>query len=56
MVIQSGTRCRFACGPADATATLAPVNPDWFYFPGFIFLVAAQLGSPGHSPGAVKWL
>jgi len=27
---------RFAYGPADATAThsLAPVNPDWFYFSG----------------------
>jgi len=27
----SGARCRFAYGPADATAThyLAPVNPDW---------------------------
>jgi len=36
---------RFAHGPADATAThsLASVNPDWFYLPGFTFLVPAQL-------------
>jgi len=26
--------------------SLAPVNPDWFYFPGFTFLVPAHLGSP----------
>ena len=40
-------RCRFAYGPADDTAThylIAPVNPDWFYLPGFTFLVT---GSPG---------
>jgi len=32
----SGARCRFAYGPADATAThsLATVNPDWFYLFG----------------------
>jgi len=42
----SGVRCRFAYGPADATAThsLAPVNPDWFYLPGFTFLVLAHPG------------
>ena len=28
---------------------LAPVNPDWFYLPGFTFLVLAHLGSPGHN-------
>ena len=35
----SRTSCRFAYGPADATAThlsKAPVNPDSFYLPGFI--------------------
>jgi len=39
-----GPKCRFAYGPADATATqsLAPVNPDWFY----LFLTA-HLGSLG---------
>jgi len=26
--------------------SLAPVNPDWFYLPGFTFLVQAHLGSP----------
>jgi len=27
-----------------------------FYLPGFTFLVPAHPGSPGHSPGVVKWL
>jgi len=36
--------------------SLALVNPDWFYFPVFTFLVPAHPGSPGHSPGAVKQL
>jgi len=48
----SGSRCRFAYGPADATATLAPVNSDWFYLSG--------ASSPGYSrtesKRAVKWL
>ena len=35
--------------------SLAPVNTDWFYIPGFTFLVPAHPGSPGHSPRAVKW-
>jgi len=26
--------------------SLAPVNPDWLYLPGFTFLVLAHLGSP----------
>jgi len=42
-----GVRCRFAYGPADATAThsLATVNPDWF-----TFLVPAHPGirAKGH--------
>jgi len=29
--------------------SLAPVNPDWFYLPGFTFLVPAHPGSPGQS-------
>jgi len=33
---------------------LAPVNPDWFYLPGFTFLVPAHLGSPRHNPGDRK--
>jgi len=59
MVILPGARCRFAYAPADITAThlsLAAVNSDWFYLPGFTFLVPADPGSPGHSPGTVKWL
>jgi len=34
--------------------SLVPVNPDWFYLPGFTFLVPADLGSPGQSPGGCK--
>ena len=34
--------------------SLASVNPDWFYFPGFTFLILAHPGSPGHSPGGRK--
>jgi len=30
--------------------SLAKVNPDWFYLPGFIFLVLAHPGSPGQNP------
>ena len=33
---------------------LAPVNPDWFYLPGFTFLVLAHPSSPRHSPGSRK--
>jgi len=37
-IVSGGVRCRFAYGPADATAThssyLAPVIPDWFYLAG----------------------
>ena len=34
--------------------SLAQVNPDWFYLPGFTFLVPAHPGSPGQSPVALK--
>ena len=34
--------------------SLAPVNPDWFYLPGFTFLVPAHRGSSGHRPGGHK--
>jgi len=30
--------------------SLAPVNPDWFYLPGFTFLVPAYPGSPRQNP------
>ena len=30
--------------------SFAPVNPDWFYLPGFTFLVLAHPGSPRHNP------
>jgi len=35
----SGAKCKLAYCPADATATLASVNPDLFYLSG--------TGSPG---------
>jgi len=34
--------------------SLAPVNPDWFYLPGFTFLVPAHPGNPRQSPGGCK--
>ena len=36
----SGCHCR--------SLSLAPVDPDWFYLPGFAFLVPARPGGPGH--------
>ena len=30
--------------------SLAPVSPDWFYLPGFTFLVPARPGGPGQNP------
>jgi len=30
------------------------VNSDWFYLPGFTFLVLAHPGSPRQSPGGYK--
>jgi len=32
----------------------APVNPDWFYIPGFTFLVLAHTGSPRQNPVSHK--
>jgi len=48
----SGSRRRFAYGPADATASLslAAVNPDWFTF------LILPLWSRTKSESAVKWL
>jgi len=34
--------------------SLAAVNPDWFYLPGFTFLVLAHLVSPGQNPAGRK--
>ena len=34
--------------------SLVPVNPHWFYLPGFTFLVLAHPGSPGQSQGGRK--
>ena len=42
--------------PFSHSLSLAAVNPDWFYLPGFTFLVPAHPGSPGQNPRAVKWL
>jgi len=43
----SEARCRFAFGPADATATH---YPDWFYQNGSAFLMPAYPGCPGKRP------
>jgi len=34
--------------------SLDPVNRDWFYLPGFTFLVPAHLGSPTQNPESPK--
>ena len=34
--------------------SVAPVNPDWFYLPGFIFLLPAHPGSPRQCPEGRK--
>jgi len=44
----SGMRCRFAYGPADATATHYLLLQYQIYF---TFLVPAHPGNPGQSPG-----
>jgi len=50
----SGVRYRFACGPADASAThyllLQEIQIDF----GFTFLVPAHPGSPGQNPESRK--
>ena len=33
---------------------MAAVNPNWFYLPGFTFLVLAHPGSPGQNPESRK--
>jgi len=33
--------------------SLAPVNPHWYYLPGFTFLVPAHPGSPGQNPSGL---
>ena len=45
----SGAMCRFAYGPADATATPLPLTVSCFseIQIGFTFLVPAHPGSPG---------
>jgi len=49
-----GVRCRFAYGPADATA--AHYLLFQYIQIGFTFLVPAHPGSPRQSPGAIKRL
>jgi len=44
-MVMSGSRCR--CN--GHSLSLAPVNPDWFYLPGFTFLVPAHLGTHTHT-------
>jgi len=40
--------------PMPLTVSCSTKNPDWFYLPGFTFLVPAHPGSPGRSPGGRK--
>jgi len=51
----SGTRCRFAYGPADLTAThfllLQKIQTGF----GFTFLVLAHPGNPGQNPASHKF-
>jgi len=46
----SETRCRFACGPADITATHCLLLQKMQIGFGFTFLVPAYPGSPGRNP------
>jgi len=52
--VEESKRCiwssRCHCHPL----SLVPVNPDWFYLPGFTFLVQAHSGSPGQNPESHK--
>ena len=46
-ILPSWCRCQ--------SLSLAPVNPDWFYLPGFyLFLVPAYPDSPGQNPESRK--
>ena len=40
--------------PWSRTHSLASVNSDWLYIPGFTFLVPAHYGSPGQNPESHK--
>jgi len=48
--LRSGHICIWPSRCHCHSLSLAPVNPDWFYVPGFAFLVPAHLGSPGQNP------
>jgi len=50
----SGVRCRFAYGPADATATHCLLLKGIQISFGFTFLVPAHPGSPGQNPDSCK--
>jgi len=50
----TGARCRFAYGPADATATHCLLLQEIQTGFGFTFLVLAQPGSPGQNQESHK--
>jgi len=50
----SGVRCRFAYGPADATASHYLLLQEIQIVLGFTFLVPAHLGSPGQNAESHK--
>jgi len=48
--VEGSERCIWPSRCYCHSLSLAPVNPDWFYLPGFTFLVLAHPGSPGQNP------
>jgi len=48
--VEGSKRCTLPSRCHCHSLSLAPVNPDCFYLPGFTFLVTVHPGSPGHSP------
>ena len=48
--VEESKRCIWPSWCQCHSLSLAPVNPDWFYLPGFTCLVPAHPGSPGQ-----KW-
>ena len=47
--VEGSNRCMWPSICHCHSLSLAPVNPDWFYLPGFTFLVPAHPGSPGQN-------
>jgi len=52
-MVVSGSRCRFAYGPADAIATLPAVNPD-LIIAGSVFHAFAAATQNALSPNVIR--